>query len=62
MIIKQKYNTNAKTKHLIPVNLPNKKLNQAMNAALKAHKIIGCSGATRSDFKYFKGRFYLFRN
>ena len=30
-----------------------------MNIALKAHKIIGCSGVTRSDFKFFKGRFYL---
>ncbi len=54
-----KYNTNAKTKHIIPVNLPNKKLNQVMNIALKAHQIIGCSGVTRSDFKYSKGRFYL---
>ena len=54
-----KYNTNAKTKHIIPVDLPNKKLNQVLNIAFKAHKIIGCSGVTRSDFKYFKGRFYL---
>ena len=56
---KAKYNTNAKTKHIIPVDLPNKKLNQVLNIAFKAHKIIGCSGVTRSDFKYFKGRFYL---
>ena len=41
------------------VDLPNKKLNQVLNIAFKAHKIIGCSGVTRSDFKYFKGRFYL---
>ena len=54
-----KYNTNAKTKHIIPVDLPNKKLNQVLNIAFKAHKIIGCSGVTRSDFKYSKGRFYL---
>ena len=27
--------------------------------ALKAHKIIGCSGVTRSDFKFHKGKFYL---
>ena len=27
--------------------------------AYKAHKIIGCSGVTRSDFKYFKDKFYL---
>ena len=30
-----------------------------MNIAHKAHKIIGCSGVTSSDFKYFKGNFYL---
>ena len=54
-----KYNSNAKTEHIIPVNLPNKKLNQVMNIAFKTHKIIGCSGVTRSDFKYFRGKFYL---
>ena len=30
-----------------------------MNLAFKAHKIIRCSGVTRSDFKFFKGKFYL---
>ena len=54
-----KYNTNAKTEHIIPVNLPKKKLNEVMNIALKAHQIIGCSGVTRSDFKYYEGKFYL---
>ena len=33
--------------------------NQLMNLAYKAHKIIGCEGVTRSDFKYFKENFYL---
>ena len=56
---KAKYNTNAKTQHIIPVNLSKKKLNDVMNIALQAHKIIGCSGVTRSDFKYNKGKFYL---
>ena len=54
-----KYDSKAKTKHIIPVELPKLKLNQLMNTAFKAHKIIGCSGVTRSDFKYFKGDFYL---
>ena len=54
-----KYNSKAKTQHIIPVNLSKKKLNQAMNLALKAHRIIGCNGVTRSDFKFFKGKFYL---
>ena len=54
-----KYNSKAKTKHIIPVDLPKFKLKKLMNIAYHAHKIIGCRGVTRSDFKYFKGKFYL---
>ena len=42
-----KYNTNAKTQHIIPVDLPKNQLDQVMNMAFKAHKIIGCKGVTR---------------
>ena len=56
---KAKYNSNAKTKHIIPVNLPKKNYNKIMNLALKAHKLIGCQGVTRSDFKFYNGKFYL---
>ncbi len=54
-----KYNPNAKTQHIIPVDLDKKSLENVMNIALKAHKVIGCRGVSRSDFKYFKGKFYL---
>ena len=54
-----KYNANAKTVHMIPVNLPKNKLKQVLNIALKAHKAIGCTGVTRSDFKFCDGNFYL---
>ena len=54
-----KYDSKAKTEHIIPVDLPQLKFNQLMNLAFKAHKIIGCRGVTRSDFKYFEGDFYL---
>ena len=27
--------------------------------AFEAHKKLGCRGITRSDFKYFNGKFYL---
>ena len=54
-----KYNTSAKTKHIIPVDLPKKKLNEVLNISLKAHKLIGCKGVTRSDFKFKNGKFYL---
>ena len=56
---KAKYNANAKTEHIIPVKLPKNKLNEVMDLSLKAHKIIGCKGVTRSDFKFYKNKFYL---
>ncbi len=54
-----KYNSKAKTKHLIPVNLSKKKYNELMNISLKVHNLLGCRGVTRSDFKYYKNKFYL---
>jgi len=54
-----KYNSKAKTKHIIPVELSKKDFNKLMDLALKAHKLMGCRGVTRSDFKFYKGRFYL---
>jgi D-alanine-D-alanine ligase len=56
---KAKYSANAKTEHIIPVKLPKNKLNEIMDLSLKAHKIIGCKGVTRSDFKFYKNKFYL---
>ena len=56
---KAKYSINAKTEHIIPVELPKNKLNEVMDLSLKAHKIIGCKGVTRSDFKFYKNKFYL---
>ena len=54
-----KYNPKAKTKHIIPVDLSKNEYNKLMNIALKAHKILKCDGVTRSDFKFFKNKFYL---
>ena len=54
-----KYNTNAKTQHIIPVEISKNKLNEIMNIALKAHNVIGCRGVSRSDFKFHKNKFYL---
>ncbi len=56
---KAKYSSKAKTKHIIPVELSKNNYNKIMNLALKTHKLIGCKGVTRSDFKFFKGKFYL---
>ena len=54
-----KYNTKAKTQHIIPVELSKSKLNEIISIALKAHNVIGCKGVTRSDFKFYKNKFYL---
>ena len=54
-----KYNPKSNTKHIIPVKIDKKEFKTITNIALKAHKIIGCRGVTRSDFKFYKGKFYL---
>ena len=36
-----------------------KNLSKVLNIALKAHRIIGCRGVTRSDFRFYKNKFYL---
>ena len=54
-----KYNSKAKTKHIIPVDLTRKEYSKLMSLAFKAHKLIKCRGVTRSDFKFYKGKFYL---
>ena len=54
-----KYNPNAKTKHIIPVNLSKKNYHEITNIALKAHMLLKCRGVTRSDFRFYKNKFYL---
>ena len=54
-----KYNPKAKTEHIIPVDLSKKKYNEIMSTTLKIHNLVGCRGVTRSDFKYYRDKFYL---
>ena len=56
---KAKYNSKAKTKHIIPVNLSKKNYNKVNQIALRAHNLLKCRGITRSDFKFYKNKFYL---
>ena len=56
---KAKYSSKAQTKHIMPASLNNKKYNEVLLLAKKAHKILGCRGITRSDFRFFKNEFYL---
>ena len=36
-----------------------KNLKEITRITSKAHKVIGCRGITRSDFKFHNGKFYL---
>ena len=56
---KAKYLKSAKTDHIMPANIPSKKYNEVLKIAEKAHKILGCRGVTRSDFKFINKTFYL---
>ena len=56
---KAKYDLKSKTKHIIPVDLSEKNSKKVLNIALKAHKLLKCRGVTRSDFKFYKNKFYL---
>ena len=56
---KAKYSKSAKTKHIMPANLSSKKYKEVLLLAKKAHKVLGCKGITRSDFRFFRNKFYL---
>ena len=54
-----KYNPKAKTQHIIPVKISKNEFKKVNNIALQAHKLLKCRGVTRSDFRFYKGKFYL---
>ena len=54
-----KYSNTARTQHIMPAPLSPKKYKEALRLAKKAHKLLGCKGITRSDFRFFKNKFYL---
>ena len=56
---KAKYSKSAKTQHIMPAPISKKKYIEVLKIAKKAHKKIGCRGITRSDFKFYKNKFYL---
>ena len=56
---KAKYSSKAKTQHIMPAQLQQKKYDEVLFIAKKAHKILGCRGVTRSDFRFYKKKFYL---
>ena len=56
---KAKYFSSSKTKHIMPANLSKQNYSTVLKLGLKAHKLLGCRGVTRTDFKFYKGKFYL---
>ena len=56
---KAKYYKSAKTQHIMPANIPKKKYKEVLKIAQRTHKILGCRGVTRSDFKFYDNKFYL---
>ena len=54
-----KYTKKAKTKHVMPARLKKEKYNEVLKIAKKTHKALNCRGVTRSDFKFYKNKFYI---
>jgi len=44
--------TDGMTDHICPADVPDEVREEAMEMALKAHRILGCRGASRSDFRW----------
>ena len=43
----------------MPANLKKNKYSEVLKIAKKAHDALECKGVTRSDFKFYKNKFYL---
>ena len=43
----------------MPARLDKKFYKKVLKLAELAHRLLGCKGVTRSDFKFFKNKFYL---
>ena len=56
-----KYFDNGKTKHIIPPRINKNQLEEVEDLALKAHKILGCKGISRTEFilKKNSNQFYI---
>ena len=56
---KAKYTKSAKTEHIMPARLKKNKYFEVLKIAKKAHLALGCKGVTRTDFKFYKNKFYI---
>jgi D-alanine-D-alanine ligase len=44
--------TDGRTEHVCPADVPDDVANSMMGMAIKAHRLLGCKGASRSDFRW----------
>ena len=44
--------TDGLTKHICPANIPDNIAQACLDMALKAHRVLGCKGTSRSDFRW----------
>lgn len=56
---KAKYSSKAKTTHIMPASISKDKYKEVLSLAKKAHKLLGCKGITRSDFRFSNNKFFL---
>ena len=59
MITKLNILLRPKQNMLCQLHFQQKKYDEVLFVAKKAHKILGCRGVTRSDFRFYKNKFYL---
>ena len=45
--------------HIMPANISKKKYKEVLKIGERVHETLDCKGVTRSDFKFFKEKFYL---
>ena len=56
---KAKYTKKAKTRHIMPARLNKNRYAEVLKIAKKTHRVLGCKGVTRSDFKFFNNKFNI---
>lgn len=56
---KAKYTKSAKTIHIMPALVKKFDYKKVLKISEKTHRVLRCRGVTRSDFKFYKGKFYI---
>jgi len=54
-----KYKKSAKTLHIMPAAIPQKKYKEVLKISEKANKVLQCKGIVRCDFRFHRNKFFL---